>query len=211
MITTVRKAWFIEQQIKCEANGMLARQFMDPRPSAAAAIDHVRDPSVAYSSGKTTADHEAFSSFAPSNLNIEVMSTERDQYQRRLQTNINSAEEALDRSSQCLGSPNYTSKSSDPNLFDDDNDEPKRSTDQEQVPVADQIPFRKARVSVRARSEAPMVCTLNHLYSTKYIHAYMRVLHMNSIILLLNLCYMQMLIMLQYCEFRPHQWYIFTV
>ncbi|KAL6285003.1 hypothetical protein ACE6H2_009393 [Prunus campanulata] len=147
----------LREPIKCEANGMLARQFMDPRLSAATAIDHVRNPSVAYSSGKTPADHEAFSSFSPSNLNIEVMSTERDQYKRRLQTNINCAEDALDRSSQCLVSPNYTSKSSDPNLLDDDNDEPKSSTDQEQVPVADQVPFRKARVSVRARSEAPMI------------------------------------------------------
>ncbi|XP_021812696.1 probable WRKY transcription factor 47 isoform X2 [Prunus avium] len=147
----------LREPIKCEANGMLARQFMDPRLSAAAAIDHVRNPSVAYSSGKTPADHEAFSSFSPSNLNIEVMSTERDQYKRRLQTNINCAEDALDRSSQCLVSPNYTSKSSNPNLLDDDNDEPKSSTDQEQVPVADQVPFRKARVSVRARSEAPMI------------------------------------------------------
>ncbi|TKY61645.1 WRKY transcription factor 42 [Spatholobus suberectus] len=120
-----------------ESQGMVSGQkFVDPRPCRK--LD-VNDASV--SDDKT--DREV--SVSRSN-NAEVMSKTHDDPQL---TKLNlgkhvcpdAAEDVLDRSSsQSWGSPKLE-------------EEPKTA---EQVP-ADQIPFRKARVSVRARSEAPLI------------------------------------------------------
>ncbi|KAF5455500.1 hypothetical protein F2P56_025066 [Juglans regia] len=119
--------------IKVEPNGMSshimsAQRFMDTRPSAA--LDANIDPSN--SDDKTQ-------ELSGSNT-MEVMSKERDRSTGK-QTGIHE-QDGFDQSSQSWGSPKS------PKLD--------KAKGEEQAPDH-QVPLRKARVSVRARSEAPLI------------------------------------------------------
>lgn len=109
-----------------------AQQFIDPRPSAA--FDVNNNPSA--SDDKTTQELSG----SLSNT-MEVMSVERSGHINKVPGKQTCTEDGLDQSFRSLGS------TKSPKL-----DETK---DEEQVPEL--VPFRKARVSVRARSEAPLV------------------------------------------------------
>ncbi|WCJ22597.1 WRKY family transcription factor [Euphorbia peplus] len=101
----------------------------DPRGnSSAAALDvNINNPSVNINNPSVSDRQEG----------TEAMSEINPKKQQ------NSGEEGLDQSSQSWGSPKS------PRLLD------QSKGDQDQVPT--DVPFRKARVSVRARSEAPMI------------------------------------------------------
>ncbi|XWS46374.1 hypothetical protein CRYUN_Cryun14cG0060000 [Craigia yunnanensis] len=121
-------------QQKDGVNGMSSpvvsvQQFMDPRSSAA--LD-VNEPSA--SDDKT---HEL--SASPANT-MEVVSKERDHQMIQVSGKHVSVEDGTDQTSQTWGSPK--SQKID------------QSKNDEQVSEA---PFKKARVSVRARSEAPLI------------------------------------------------------
>ena len=107
-----------------------AQQIMDPRPLTA--LD-VNDPSVS-DDNKTQELSVSLSN------TMEVMSKERDRQMIKVPRKQTCTEDGLDQSSQSWGSPKS------PKL-----DEAKG---EEQAP---EVPFRKARVSVRARSDAPLV------------------------------------------------------
>lgn len=124
----------IEQKVE-EIGIISAQQFMDPLPSTN--LD-IKDASV--SDDKTP----ELSVSVPSN-NAEIMSKQRDHHLTKLLGKRACPEDDFDRSSQSWSS------SKSPKL-----QESKPRDEQ----VADQIPFRKARVSVRARSEAPLVLFL---------------------------------------------------
>lgn len=123
---------------KVEPNGMArhalasAQQFIDPRPSAA--LD-VNNPSV--SDEKTQEVSVSLSN------TVEVMSKERNGRDHPGKQTCTHEDGADDQSFQCLGS------TKSPKLDESSKEE------EEQVPEL--APFRKARVSVRARSEAPLV------------------------------------------------------
>lgn len=108
-----------------------AQQLTDPRPSAA--LDVNNNPSA--SDDKTQELSASLSN------TMEVMSVERSGHMNKVPGKQTSTEDGLDQSFRNLGS------TKSPKL-----DETK---DEEQVPEL--VPFRKARVSVRARSEAPLV------------------------------------------------------
>ncbi|XVF22205.1 hypothetical protein REPUB_Repub12eG0153600 [Reevesia pubescens] len=108
---------------------MSVQQFMDPRSSAA--LD-VNEPSA-------SDDKTQELSASPANT-IEVVSKERDLQMIQVPGKHVSVEHAIDQTSQSWGSPKS------PKLD--------QSKKEEQV---SEVPFRKARVSVRARSEAPMI------------------------------------------------------
>lgn len=115
---------------------MSVQQFMDPRPSAT--LD-VNEPSA-------SDDKTQELSASPDQNNMEVVSKEREQRQIMIQNSgkhVSVEQEATDRTSQSWGSPKS------PKLDH-------LSKNEEQV---SEVPFRKARVSVRARSEAPLVST----------------------------------------------------
>ncbi|XP_054803022.1 probable WRKY transcription factor 47 isoform X1 [Prosopis cineraria] len=116
---------------KVEANGIVAgKQLMDPQPSTNLEINN---PSI--SDDKTQ-------SSAPSN-NAEVMSNQREHHLTKLLGKRACPEDAFDRSSTQSWESSMSTKLQ----------ESKRSDEQ----VSDQVAFRKARVSVRARSEAPLI------------------------------------------------------
>ncbi|KAH1130262.1 hypothetical protein J1N35_001640 [Gossypium stocksii] len=124
-----------QQEQKDAVNGMAStimsvQQFMDPRPSAA--LD-VNEPS-----GSDDKTQEL--SASPENT-MEIVSKE---YDHRMVQNMPgkqvSIEDGTDQTSQSWGS-----------LKSPKIDQPKN---EDQVP---EVPFRKARVSVRARSEAPLI------------------------------------------------------
>ncbi|GLU07158.1 hypothetical protein SLE2022_241250 [Rubroshorea leprosula] len=128
----------MQRQAQKDANGKSspirsAHQLMGPRASAP--LD-VNEPSA--SEDKTTQEL----SISPANT-MEVMSREHD-FQRIQMSGkqVPIEDGTTDQTSQNLGSPN-----SPTNL-----DHGRK--DDEQVP---EVPFRKARVSVRARSEAPLI------------------------------------------------------
>lgn len=126
-------------QQKDAVNGMSSpimsvQQFMDPRPSAT--LD-VNEPSA-------SDDKTQELSASPDQNNMEVVSKEREQRQIMIQNSgkhVSVEQEATDRTSQSWGSPKS------PKLDH-------LSKNEEQV---SEVPFRKARVSVRARSEAPLI------------------------------------------------------
>ncbi|KAJ7977750.1 putative WRKY family transcription factor [Quillaja saponaria] len=127
------------QQKKTEPNGNISSPIMssvqeltDPNP--AAYTSDAKNGSV--SDEKKTQEQVSVS---PSSTTAEAMSPKV--FGKQLA--INNEEDGLDRSSQSWGPP--TPKT--PKLQETKSDEP----------VADQVTFRKARVSVRARSEAPMI------------------------------------------------------
>ncbi|KAJ4727928.1 putative WRKY family transcription factor [Melia azedarach] len=110
---------------------MSAQQFMDPRPSAAL---NVNDPSV--SDDKTAREV----SVSPANT-AEVISKEHEHPMIKIPgKQAFNKEDGGDQTSQSWGSPRS------PNLDQAKNEE-----------QASEAPFRKARVSVRARSEAPLI------------------------------------------------------
>lgn len=113
------------------------QQFMDPRPSTA--LD-VNAPSA-------SDDKTQELSVSPVNT-MEVVSKERDHQMTRIPGKHVSVEDGTDRTSQSWGSPKS------PKV--------EQSKNEEQV---SEVPFRKARVSVRARSEAPLVRTILQLYN----------------------------------------------
>ena len=108
------------------------QQFMDPRPSAALDIN---EPSAAD-------DKTQELSASPANT-MEVVSKERDHQMIQVPGKHVSVEDGTDRTSQSWGSPKS----------------PKVDQSKNEEQVSD-VPFRKARVSVRARSEAPSVSTI---------------------------------------------------
>ncbi|KAK8718213.1 hypothetical protein V6N13_045456 [Hibiscus sabdariffa] len=108
-------------------NGM-SNPITDPRPSAA--FD-VNEPSASDDKG------QEFSASSPASNPMEVVSMEGD---RRMVQIQGKHDEGNDQTSQSCGSPK--SPTADP------------SKKEEQV---SEVPFRKARVSVRARSEAPTI------------------------------------------------------
>lgn len=110
---------------------MSAQQFMDPRPSGGL---NVNEPSVS--------DERANElSVSPANTN-EVISKERDHPMLQIAPCRQvSNEDGGDQTSQSWGSPRSPKVD--------------KMKNEEQGP--DQVPYRKARVSVRARSEAPLV------------------------------------------------------
>ncbi|KAK6239581.1 hypothetical protein QUC31_005050 [Theobroma cacao] len=119
---------------KGAVNGMSSltesvQQFMDPRPSTA--LD-VNAPSA-------SDDKTQELSVSPVNT-MEVVSKERDHQMTRIPGKHVSVEDGTDRTSQSWGSPKS------PKV--------EQSKNEEQV---SEVPFRKARVSVRARSEAPLI------------------------------------------------------
>ncbi|XVF33003.1 hypothetical protein REPUB_Repub17cG0130900 [Reevesia pubescens] len=109
---------------------MSVQQFMVPRPSAA--LD-VNEPSA---SGDKTQELSA----SPANT-TEVVSKERDLQMIQIPGKHVSVEDGTDQTSQSWGSPKS----------------PKLDQSKNEEQVSDQVPFRKARVSVRARSEAPSI------------------------------------------------------
>ncbi|XP_028791401.1 probable WRKY transcription factor 47 isoform X2 [Neltuma alba] len=120
-----------QNSMKVGANGMVSgKQLMDPQPSTHLDIN---DASIS--------DDKTQSVSAPSN-NAEVMSNQREHHLTKLLGKRAFPEDCFDRSSQSWES-SITTKLQ----------ESKRSDEQ----VSDQVPFRKARVSVRARSEAPLI------------------------------------------------------
>ncbi|KAI4349813.1 hypothetical protein L6164_010366 [Bauhinia variegata] len=129
-----------KQRAQVQAKDILSpQQLMDPRPSTKLEVNvNGSDPSV--SDDKTHNEEPSASN------TMEVMS-KHDHHPmikavgRKQQQHESPDQDALDRSSQSWGS------SKSPKL-----EEPK--IDQEQVA---EIPFRKARVSVRARSEASLI------------------------------------------------------
>ncbi|KAF3976214.1 hypothetical protein ACB098_10G137500 [Castanea mollissima] len=130
-----KQAQEYHQGQKVEPNGMSsqrisAQQIMDTRPSTA--LD-VNDPSVS-DDNKTQELSVSLSN------TMEVMSKERDRHMIKVPRKQTCTEDGLDQSSQSWGSPKS------PKL-----DEAKG---EEQAP---EVPFRKARVSVRARSDAPLI------------------------------------------------------
>ncbi|XVE73546.1 hypothetical protein DITRI_Ditri11bG0127100 [Diplodiscus trichospermus] len=108
---------------------MSVQQFMDPRPSAA--LD-VNEPS---SSDDKTQELSA----SPANT-AEVVSKERDHQMIQIPGKHVSVQDGTDQKSQSWSSPK--SPKTD------------QSKNEDQV---SEVPFRKARVSVRARSEAPSI------------------------------------------------------
>ena len=123
-----------------EGNGIMSgKEVRDPQPST-------NDASIS--------DDKAQSVSAPSN-NAEVMSTQHDHHHlTKLLGERACPEDAFDRSCQ-------SRESSMRNKFHDS----KISSDEQ---VSDQV-LRKARVSVRARSEAPMVYIPNSIHPS-YFH-----------------------------------------
>lgn len=147
--------WNLEQKAGA-FNGMpsplmLAQQFMDPRPSAAL---NVNEPSV-------SDDKTRELSASPANT-AEVISKELDHPLTKNNIpgkQVSNSEDGAE-TSQSWGSPKS------PKL----DHQPKND---EQV---SEVPFRKARVSVRARSEAPLVINsncnfLSHLFIVINIRA----------------------------------------
>ncbi|KAF5455499.1 hypothetical protein F2P56_025065, partial [Juglans regia] len=133
LMTMQNQAQQNREEQKVEPNGMSshimsAQRFMDTRPSAA--LDANIDPSN--SDDKTQ-------ELSGSNT-MEVMSKERDRSTGK-QTGIHE-QDGFDQSSQSWGSPKS------PKLD--------KAKGEEQAPDH-QVPLRKARVSVRARSEAPLI------------------------------------------------------
>ncbi|KAE8703608.1 aux/IAA family protein [Hibiscus syriacus] len=121
-----------KQQLKDGVKGMSVQQLMDPRPFAA--LD-VNEPSA--SDDKR---HE-LSASSPKNNNMEVMSMEGDLRKVQIQgKDVTVVKDDMDLTSQTRGSPKCP-------IVD-------QSKSEEQV---SEVPFRKARVSVIARSEAPMI------------------------------------------------------
>lgn len=133
----------LEQKVELDGMSsslMSAQQFMDPRPSAAL---NVNDPSV--SDDKTAREV----SVSPANT-AEVISKEHEHPMIKIPgKQAFNKEDGGDQTSQSWGSPRS------PNLDQAKNEE-----------QASEAPFRKARVSVRARSEAPLVRI------KKYFHSY---------------------------------------
>lgn len=118
----------IEQKV--EANGILSgQQLLDPRPSTNIDVNEV----------SVSDDKSPELSVSPSSNNVEVMSNQREHH-HQLTKLLGKQAAYPEDSSQSWGS------SKTPKLHDSKNEE--QNAD---------IPFRKARVSVRARSEAPTV------------------------------------------------------
>ncbi|KAH7522798.1 hypothetical protein JRO89_XSUnG0106500 [Xanthoceras sorbifolium] len=114
-----------------KSNRMSAPQFMDPRPSTGL---NVNEPSI-------SDDRNQEVSVSPANTN-EVISKKRGHPMFQIASGKQvSNEDGGDQTSQSWGSP--TSQKVE------------QSKNEEQG--QDQAPYRKARVSVRARSEAPLV------------------------------------------------------
>ena len=113
------------------------QQFKDPRPSAA--FD-VIEPSA-------SDDKTQELSASPANT-MEVVSKERDHQMIQVPGKHVSVEDGTDQTSQSWVSPKS------PKVDQSKNDE-----------QVSEVPFRKARVSVRARSEAPLVSTTVPLYN----------------------------------------------
>ncbi|XVF72846.1 hypothetical protein PTKIN_Ptkin12aG0153500 [Pterospermum kingtungense] len=109
---------------------MSVQQFMDPRPSATP-LD-VNEPSA-------SDDKTQELSASPENP-VEVVSKERERQMVHIPGKLVSVEDGTDRTSQSWGSPKS------PKLDQSKNEE-----------LVSEVPFRKARVSVRARSEAPLI------------------------------------------------------
>ncbi|XP_059438292.1 probable WRKY transcription factor 47 isoform X2 [Corylus avellana] len=140
LVMAMQKQAQQNRQEQVEPNGMTrhvavasAQQFIDPRPSAA--LD-VNNPSV--SDEKTQEVSVSLSN------TMEVMSKERNGRDHPAGKQTCTHEDGVDdQSFQNLGS------TKSPTKLDES------SNDEEQVPEL--APFRKARVSVRARSEAPLI------------------------------------------------------
>ncbi|KAF8387597.1 hypothetical protein HHK36_026250 [Tetracentron sinense] len=118
-----------------ERNGMpsptlSAQQFMDPGPSVAIDMDETLH-----------SDDETQEPSASPTKNIEATSKERDHNMIQIGRKRPSAEDATDQTSQSWG----TQKS------------PKLAHEPKSVEQIPEVPCRKVRVSVRARSDAPMI------------------------------------------------------
>ncbi|KAK9282432.1 hypothetical protein L1049_005349 [Liquidambar formosana] len=117
-----------------EVNGMpspkfSSRQLMDPRPSTGLDVNDPIDSD----------DKTQEVSVSPTNT-MEVMSKERENHAYHIGGKQTASEDGPDQTSQSWGSPKS------PKLD--------HVKSEDQVP---EVPFRKARVSVRARSEAPLI------------------------------------------------------